>query len=81
MGANGPLRSENRANPSPSVIFAPEISTVGYPLRSLAAQGSGAHDSGSGQITDNWPLAVPITAEEVDVIESFLKREIDVLLR
>jgi hypothetical protein len=32
-------------------------------------------------VTDDWPSSVPITPEEVDVIEAFFKREIDALLR
>jgi len=47
----------------------------------LAPAESDEHDSNVAHITDNWPLAVPITAEEIDVIEAFLRREIDALLR
>ncbi|HEY9212601.1 MAG TPA: hypothetical protein VIQ29_07085 [Ancylobacter sp.] len=47
----------------------------------LACAASGKHDSGQKLAIDDWPLTVPITSDEVDVIEAFLRREIDALLR
>lgn len=44
-------------------------------------QDSHAHDSGVWHVTDDWPSTVPITADEVDVIEAFLRQAIDALLK
>lgn len=49
--------------------------------QNLAPADSVEHDSKVVHVTDDWPSSVPITPEEVDVIEAFFKREIDALLR
>ncbi|MBS7532364.1 hypothetical protein KHC28_01690 [Ancylobacter sonchi] len=49
--------------------------------QNLAPADSLEHDSNVAHVTDDWPPSVPITSEEVDVIEAFLRREIDALLR
>lgn len=49
--------------------------------QSLATADSCGHDSPTVHVTDDWPPSVPITSEEVDVIEAFLRREINELLR
>ncbi|MFT0862204.1 hypothetical protein [Ancylobacter sp. G4_0304] len=49
--------------------------------QNLAPADSVEHDSKVVHVTDDWPSNVPITSEEVDVIEAFFRREIDALLR
>jgi hypothetical protein len=59
----------------------PGIGRCGKSLKRLAPQDSHAHDSGVWHVTDDWPSTVPITADEVDVIEAFLRQAIDALLK
>lgn len=49
--------------------------------QNLAPADSVEHDSKVVYVTDDWPSNVPITPDEVDVVEAFLRREIDALLR
>jgi len=49
--------------------------------QNLAPADSVEHDSKVVHVTDDWPSNVPITPDEVDVVEAFLRREIDALLR
>ncbi|MBB3772765.1 hypothetical protein FHS55_003386 [Angulomicrobium tetraedrale] len=49
--------------------------------QNLGPADSVEHDSKVVHVTDDWPSSVPITPDEVDVVEAFLRREIDALLR
>jgi hypothetical protein len=55
--------------------------TVRNVCQSLATPDSGEHDSDALHVTDDWPSSIPVTPYEVDVIEAFLRWEIDTLLR
>lgn len=47
----------------------------------LAPDGSRGHDSEVWRVTDDWPEIVPITSDEVEVIESFMRQILDDLLK
>ena len=49
--------------------------------QNLAPADSVEHDSKVAHVTDDWLSNVPITPDEVDVVEAFLRQEIDALLR
>jgi hypothetical protein len=42
---------------------------------------SQGHDSVDWRVTDDWPEQVPITSEEVETIQAFLREAIDELLK
>jgi hypothetical protein len=75
------IPSSGPAVGSPSKGSNPGIGRSGKSLKRLAPQDSHAHDSGVWHVTDDWPSTVPITADEVDVIEAFLRQAIDALLK
>ena len=74
-------------SPASSLAGAPLSTVPGYECvirdahQSLAPSDSVEHDSNVVHVTDDWPSIVPISSDEVDVIEAFLRREIDTLLR
>lgn len=75
-------------SPAPSLAGAPlsklpsrDACIVQEPHPNLAPADSVEHDSKVAHVTDDWPSNVPITPDELDVIEAFFKREIDALLR
>lgn len=37
-------------------------------------------DAGAPEIADNWPAMVPVTAREIDVLETYLGALLDELL-
>ncbi len=47
----------------------------------LAPNDAEGHDSETWRVTDDWPEIVPITSDEVEVIEAFLRKAIDDLLK
>lgn len=83
MGSGGDalLPTATQTRSSPATTFRSEARAAQCAQLSLAPADSGEHDSEVVNVTDDWPSSVPITPDEVDVIEAFLRREIDVLLR
>ncbi|WP_156034107.1 hypothetical protein [Bosea sp. 117] len=81
VGNDAPSQVASSAGASLSKIPRCDARIIQDAHLSLAPADSDEHDSKVVHVTDDWPLAVPITAEEVDVIEAFLRREIDALLR
>jgi len=77
----GAIPSSGATGASRSKGSNPGIGGSGKSLKRLAPQDSHAHDSGVWHVTDDWPSTVPVTADEVDVIEAFLRQAIDALLK
>lgn len=47
----------------------------------LALEDSQGHDSVDWGVTDDWPKQVPITSDEVEMIEAFLREAVADLLK
>ena len=70
---NGNTLHEDRSNGN--------VDQSGMPPEQLASDDSKGHDSETWQVSDDWPEFVPITLEEVEVIEAFLRDAIDDILK
>ncbi|MCK0210116.1 hypothetical protein MWN33_18965 [Starkeya koreensis] len=81
MGSDAPSPAASLAGAPLSEIPNPDARVIRDAEQNLASADSVEHDSKIVLVTDDWPSSVPITPEEVDVIEAFFKREIDALLR
>jgi hypothetical protein len=51
------------------------------PANCLAPDDARGQDSIDWRVTDDWPEQVPITSEEIEAIEAFLREAIEALLR
>lgn len=80
-GSDAPSQVAGSAGASLSKIPRCDARIIRDAHQSLAPSDSGEHDSDVLHVTDDWPSSFPITPDEVDVIEAFLRREIDALLR
>jgi hypothetical protein len=49
--------------------------------KALASAALQAHDSIDWRVTDDWPEEVPITQDEIEIIEAYLRDAIDALLK
>ncbi|WP_214007587.1 hypothetical protein [Ancylobacter sonchi] len=81
VGSEAASQNASSAGAPLSKMRSRDACNVQSSAQSLAPAGLGGHDSKILHVTDDWPSSVPITHEEVDVIEAFLRREIDALLR
>lgn len=81
VGCEASRSAANTAGTSLRNIPRLRANSVRRAEQSLATVDSGGHDSPTVHVTDDWPPSVPITSEEVDVIEAFLRREINELMR
>ncbi|MDF2811090.1 MAG: hypothetical protein K0S56_2121 [Microvirga sp.] len=81
LGADAPLQIGSSSGASLSKIPRPDARVIRDVEQTLAPADSVEHDSKVVHVTDDWPSNVPITPDEVDVVEAFLRREIDALLR
>lgn len=81
VGSDAPSPASSLAGAPLSKIPHRDAGVLRDAEQNLAPADSVEHDSKVVHVTDDWPSSVPITPEEVDVIEAFFKREIDALLR
>jgi len=81
MGNDAPSQTARSAGASLSKPRRRDAGVRRDAEQNLAPADSLEHDSNVAHVTDDWPSSVPITPEEVDVIEAFFRREIDALLR
>jgi hypothetical protein len=81
VGSDEPSQVAISADASLSRIPRCDGFTIRVAHQTLAPGDSVEHDSNAVHVTDDWPSNVPITPDEVDVVEAFLRREIDALLR
>ncbi len=65
-----PVQGTNRCARSP-----------GQSRKRLVSHDSQEHDSEAWHVSDDWPEFVPITVDEVEVIEAFLRSALDDLLK
>ncbi|MDR6956003.1 hypothetical protein J2X65_005396 [Ancylobacter sp. 3268] len=81
MGSDAPSPAPSSAGGPLSKIPHRDARVIRDAEQNLAPADSVKHDSKAVHVTDDWPAIVPITPDEVDVVEAFLRREIDALLR
>jgi hypothetical protein len=81
VGSDAPSPAASLAGAPLSKIPRRDARVIRVAEQNLAPAGSVEHDSKVVHVTDDWPSSVPITPDEVDVIEAFLRWEIDALLR
>jgi hypothetical protein len=55
--------------------------SLGQSRKRLVSHDSQEQDSEAWHVSDDWPEFVPITVEEVEVIEAFLRNALDELLK
>jgi hypothetical protein len=58
----------------------PCVRSHGKPQTRLASDDSREHDSDIWHVTDDWPEFVPITVDEIEIIEAFLRNALGELL-
>ena len=81
VGSDAPSPAASLAGAPLSKIPRRDARVIRDAEQNLAPADSVEHDSKVVHVTDDWPSSVPITPDEVDVIEAFLRWEIDALLR
>ncbi|WP_187291169.1 hypothetical protein [Ancylobacter novellus] len=81
VGSDAPSPAASLAGAPLSKIPHCDARVIRDAEQNLASANSVEHDSNVVHVTDDWPSNVPISSDEVDVIEAFLRREIDALLR
>ncbi|WP_421698244.1 hypothetical protein [Ancylobacter sp.] len=81
MGSDAPSPAASLAGAPLSKIPHWDVRVIRDAKQNLAPADSVEHDSKVAHVTDDWPSNVPITPDEVDVVEAFLRQEIDALLR
>jgi len=81
VGSDAPSPASSLAGAPLSKIPHRDARVIRDAEQNLAPADSVEHDSKVAHLTDDWPSNVPVTPDEVDVVEAFFRREIDALLR